>query len=148
MATEYGKRLKLAMAHARLSQKELVLKSGRPQSTVASAINRGSGSADTPLFASVCGVNAVWLATGEGPMFPSSASVRAPSFQVAASGGPSPVGPAYAEQLSHLFSAIPPESRLEAFNAVLPILIGYLKVQTGPSTAVPDPTAYQGKPSY
>lgn len=54
------------MFRAGLTQKDLVQKTGLSQSTVASAINRGSGSSHTALFAKVCNVNAHWLATGEG----------------------------------------------------------------------------------
>ncbi len=66
MATEYGNRLVAAMNHAGHTQKDLVKKSGLSQSTISSAINRGNGSSHTALFAKLCGVNAHWLATGEG----------------------------------------------------------------------------------
>lgn len=68
MATKYGKRLVAAMAHAGLNQKELVKKTALSQSTISSAINRGNGSSYTAEFAKACGVNAHWLATGEGNM--------------------------------------------------------------------------------
>ena len=68
MATEYGKRLKKAMAHAKLNQKGLIAATGLKQSTVSSAMNRSVGSSDTPAYAAACGVSALWLATGEGEM--------------------------------------------------------------------------------
>ena len=68
MSTEYGKRMRLAMAHAQINQKELVKRTGLPQSTVSSALNRANGSSDTPAYASACGVSALWLASGEGNM--------------------------------------------------------------------------------
>ena len=69
MATEYGTRLRAAMLHAGLSEKELIKKTEISQSSVNTALNRSKkGSANTPTYASVCGVNAVWLATGEGQM--------------------------------------------------------------------------------
>lgn len=69
MATEYGTRLRAAMLHAELSQKDLIAKTKLPQSSVNSALNRSKkGSTDTPTYASACGVNAMWLATGEGQM--------------------------------------------------------------------------------
>lgn len=68
MATDYGKRLIKAMTDAKINQKGLVERTGLPQSTVSSAINRGNGSSYTAEFAKACGVNAHWLATGEGDM--------------------------------------------------------------------------------
>lgn len=68
MATEYGKRLKKAMAHAKLNQKGLIAATGLKQSTVSSAMNRSVGSSDTPAYAAACGVSALWLATGDGEM--------------------------------------------------------------------------------
>ena len=70
MATDYGKRLQLAMKNAGLNQKALIKATGMAQSSVSSAMNRGSGSADTPRLAMACGVSALWLANGEGEMLP------------------------------------------------------------------------------
>ena len=68
MATEYGKRLREAMAHAKINQKELIRLTGLAQSTVSSALNRSNGSADTPAYAKACNVDPYWLATGEGSL--------------------------------------------------------------------------------
>lgn len=68
MTTEYGQRLIGAMAYATISQKELREKAGIAQSTLASAMSRGSGSRYTAVFAEICGVSAAWLATGKGMM--------------------------------------------------------------------------------
>ena len=73
MSNDYGIRLKNAMAHAGLSQKELLAHplladNGVGQSSLSSAMNRASGSAYTALFARACGVDAVWLTTGAGEM--------------------------------------------------------------------------------
>lgn len=68
MATEYGKRLKAARKHAKLTQIQLSEKTGIPQSTISTAENFGHGSADTTTYATACGVNSHWLATGEGEM--------------------------------------------------------------------------------
>lgn len=68
MTTEYGKRLKTARKHAKLTQMQLSEKTGIPQSTISTAENLGNGSADTTIYATACGVNAHWLATGEGEM--------------------------------------------------------------------------------
>lgn len=77
MATEYGKRLKKAMAHAKLNQKGLIAATGLKQSTVSSAMNRSVGSSDTPAYAAACGVSALWLATGDGEMLPIYADMSA-----------------------------------------------------------------------
>lgn len=77
MATEYGKRLKKAMAHAKLNQKGLIAATGLKQSTVSSAMNRSVGSSDTPAYAAACGVSALWLATGEGEMLAPTGAVSA-----------------------------------------------------------------------
>ena len=68
MATEYGKRLKAARNHAKLTQKQAGDLTGIAQSTISTAENLGNGSADTPIYAKAYGVNAHWLATGEGSM--------------------------------------------------------------------------------
>ena len=62
------------------------------------------------------------------------ANVTAPMGTLAATGGP-----AYAEQLDMLFKAIPVDKRLEAFNAVLPTLLGFLPVQTERTIPLPAP---------
>ncbi|REG69357.1 phage repressor protein C with HTH and peptisase S24 domain [Paracidovorax citrulli] len=68
MATEYGSRLRAARNHAGLSQVELSKITGIAQSTISTAERTGNGSADTPVYARACGVDAHWLATGEGQM--------------------------------------------------------------------------------
>ena len=68
MATEYGKRLKAARHHAGLTQDDLAERTGLPQSTISTAEREGHGSASTPIYAKACGVDALWLATGEGSM--------------------------------------------------------------------------------
>lgn len=69
MATEYGSRLRKARKAADLTQAELTAKTGIPQSTISTAEREGHGSSDTPVYAKALGVDAHWLATGEGPMF-------------------------------------------------------------------------------
>lgn len=86
MLTEYGKRMRLAMAHAKINQKELVKRTGLAQSTVSSALNRSNGSSDTPAYAAACGVSALWLATGDGDMVDQSTE-----SQSAAPGAPRPL---------------------------------------------------------
>jgi len=68
MATEYGKRLRAARLYAGLKQMEAQKLTGIRQSTISTAERTGHGSSDTPVYASKYGVNALWLATGEGSM--------------------------------------------------------------------------------
>lgn len=77
MATEYGLRLKHARKQAGLTQMQLSSKTGIAQSTISSAETEGLGSAETPMLARACGVNAYWLATGEGDMQADNAPVAA-----------------------------------------------------------------------
>lgn len=71
MATEYGTRLRAARKHAGLTQIQLSEATNIPQSTISTAEREGHGSADTPVYAKATGVDAHWLATGEGTMLPS-----------------------------------------------------------------------------
>lgn len=68
MATEYGNRIAAAMDHAGLNQKALVEKSGLPQSTISSAMNRGEGSSFTVRIAYACDVTPLWLEANIGEM--------------------------------------------------------------------------------
>jgi transcriptional regulator with XRE-family HTH domain len=70
MATEYGKRLKEARAHAKLTQVQLSKITGIAQSTISTAERNGSGSLETVSYAIACRVSPEWLATGNGPMEP------------------------------------------------------------------------------
>ncbi|APW37628.1 hypothetical protein RD110_10865 [Rhodoferax koreense] len=68
MATDYGSRLRAARKHAKLTQIQLQEATGIPQSTISTAERIGHGSAETPVYAKACGVDAHWLATGLGDM--------------------------------------------------------------------------------
>lgn len=68
MATDYGKRLRAARLHAKLTQMGLAEKTGISQSTISTAERENQGSSDTHIYAKACGVDAHWLATGEGAM--------------------------------------------------------------------------------
>lgn len=68
MATDFGKRLRAAREHAGLTQTELASKIPMAQSTLAAAETSGDGSRVIAQLAHHCGVNAYWLATGEGEM--------------------------------------------------------------------------------
>ncbi len=71
MTTDYGSRLRKARKHAGFTQEKLSEKTGIPQSTISTAERKGHGSGETPLYASACGVNPLWLATGQGEMLDS-----------------------------------------------------------------------------
>lgn len=86
MATDFGKRLVQARAHAGLSQEELARRVGMAQSTLATAESRGFGSRKTAQIAVECGVNAHWLATGEGDMLGGTQGVTQPGISTASLG--------------------------------------------------------------
>lgn len=66
MSTEFGKRLRAARMAAGLSQVELAKRVQLSQSTIAAAERTGHGSRQTPQIAHALGVDAHWLATGDG----------------------------------------------------------------------------------
>ena len=79
--TPFGERLVLARKHAGLNQVQLAKAIGVSQSTIAEAEKAGQGSSKTTQIASVCRVDAHWLATGEGSML-SPASQPEPTVTV------------------------------------------------------------------
>lgn len=66
--SEYGARLQRARKHAKLTQKQLAALARMSQSNLSELETVGHGSAMTTQLAAVCGVDAHWLATGEGEM--------------------------------------------------------------------------------
>lgn len=68
--TPFGARLAAARKHAGLSQGALAKAVGMAQSTLAEAERGAHGSAKTTLIAARTGVDAHWLATGQGVMLP------------------------------------------------------------------------------
>lgn len=65
--TPFAQRLYEAMAHAKITQDELAKLAGCSQSTIGE-LYKANGSKYAAQFAAACGVQAQWLATGEGPM--------------------------------------------------------------------------------
>ena len=68
MATEYGLRLRAARKYAKMTQIAASKASGIPQSTISTSERESHGSSETPVYARLYGVDAHWLATGEGTM--------------------------------------------------------------------------------
>lgn len=68
MPTDFGRRLKAARKHAKLTQKALAPLTGMSQSNLSDLENTAGGSSFTVQIAAACRVNAHWLATGEGDM--------------------------------------------------------------------------------
>lgn len=68
MSTEFGKRLRAARNHANLTQKGAAKLTGIAQSTISTAEREGESSTEVTTYALAYGVNAHWLATGQGSM--------------------------------------------------------------------------------
>ena len=77
MSTDFGKRIKTARKCAGLTQKELAGKINLAQPSLSHLENAGFASVFTVQIAEACGVDAHWLATGEGEMLPASGPVGA-----------------------------------------------------------------------
>lgn len=78
MSTDFGKRLKAARKHAGLTQKQLAPLVPMSQSNLSELETVAYGSTFVPQLARVCGVNAHWLATGEGEMLGEAEQERPP----------------------------------------------------------------------
>jgi transcriptional regulator with XRE-family HTH domain len=72
--SEFGSRLRAARKYAKLTQVQLARASGIRQSSLSEAERSADGSAYTSQLAKSCGVDAHWLATGEGEMIPSNST--------------------------------------------------------------------------
>ncbi|KWS96623.1 MULTISPECIES: LexA family protein [Pseudomonas syringae group] len=69
--TNLADRLKIARAHAGLSQGELALKAGIKQPVISQLeTGKNAGSSFVVSIAKACGVNAEWLVNGQGGMLP------------------------------------------------------------------------------
>jgi transcriptional regulator with XRE-family HTH domain len=66
--TEFASRVIAARKHAKLTQHALGAATGIKQSTISEMEVSGQSSLMTPQIARACGVDAYWLATGDGPM--------------------------------------------------------------------------------
>jgi transcriptional regulator with XRE-family HTH domain len=147
VATDYGKRLKLAMKHAELSQKELIKATGIAQSSVSSAINRGSGSADTPKYALACGVDALWLATGEGEMLQQGSINREAPVNSAHVATKDLADPFYIIRM--MYDKMPQANRQRALDAAVVAMLEFM--QTAParpalSDGAPQPSMSSERP--
>lgn len=68
MSTDFGNRLRAAQKHAKKTQQQVAKEVGMGQGTLSELMKIGTGSAFTTQIAKACGVDAHWLATGEGEM--------------------------------------------------------------------------------
>lgn len=66
--SEFGQRLLQARKHAGLRQKDVAEAVGMGQSNVALLEKTANGSSHTAAMSALCGVNAMWLETGQGEM--------------------------------------------------------------------------------
>lgn len=80
--TEFGSRVIQARKNAGLTQHGLSAATGIKQSTIAEMEVSGQSSLMTPQIARACGVDAYWLATGEGPMLGRQADATNGDLQV------------------------------------------------------------------
>lgn len=87
MATEYGLRLRAARKYAKMTQIAASKASGIPQSTISTSERESHGSSETPVYAKLYGVDAHWLATGEGEMLQRTTPDQAVVIASSASGG-------------------------------------------------------------
>lgn len=74
MTTDFAKRLKEARAHAGLTQEQLAEKAALSQSAIGDLESKRHGSRRTATLAAICGVSALWLESGQGPMTAGAAS--------------------------------------------------------------------------
>lgn len=151
MATEYGIRLQLAMRTAGLNQKALIKVTGMAQSSVSSAMNRGSGSADTPKLAKACGVSALWLATGEGEMIPQGIINRQQVGLEALA--PVSIAPAAIKDIADplmamavIYDMLPPEQRRDAVAAATKAMAAFLGQKTFVNHE--NPASHQDVPEF
>lgn len=131
MSTDFGKRLKQARKAKKITQAKLAALVGMAQSTLAQAESTGFGSTWTPLWADALGVNALWLATGEGEM---EMDKNSPPRQSANDGdGLTPL----ARSLGELFDTLPisdPDLRAKAFSRAADAI---LLLKTPPPSVLP-----------
>lgn len=121
-----------ARKHARLTQVQLAKAVGVSQSSIGEAEKKGLGSSYTPQIAVVCGVDAHWLATGEGQMVPDATQ-------------PMPGGPrlsAHALLLAECFDMLKDsQARHLAYNAATAAILEFLPGRETQPTAEQTPVA-------
>lgn len=76
MTTDFAKRLKEARAHAGLTQEQLAEQADMSQSAIGDLESKRHGSRRTATLASICGVSALWLESGEGLMSADAAALQ------------------------------------------------------------------------
>lgn len=143
MSTDFGKRLKQARNTKKITQAKLAKAVGMPQSTLAQAESTGYGSVWTPLLAAELGVNALWLATGEGAM---AMDINSPPRQAANDAEEfSPL----ARSLARLFDSLPVDDhvlRSKAYSEASKPLLVLLDPPPG-NQPTPEPAHGPEKPT-
>lgn len=131
MATPYGNRLREARRHAGMTQAELSAKIGVPQTTISTAERLGNSSTDTVAYANACGVNPIWLASGDGPMVASAVPVL-DDLECLTSG---------ALEIASLYDMIPLANRIkrvQAYNAATAAILQVLESDQPIARPAPD----------
>lgn len=113
MTTDFGRRVKAARKYAKLTQKQLAARASMSQSNVSELETIAHESGRTMQLALACGVNAHWLATGEGEMLGPLQALESkpawPPVQHAGAGGGDHSGASLAQQMSQVQQMIDPQ---------------------------------------
>lgn len=123
MATEYGKRLRKARKDAKLTQEGLSKKTGIAQSTISTSEREGNGSGNTLVYAKVCGVDALWLATGNAEAKPVTSALDTPFDNI---------GPSFSDDadpmrsLRAVYYDVPLKYRRKALTAALQAMADWI----------------------
>jgi transcriptional regulator with XRE-family HTH domain len=153
MATDYGKRLRNAMAHAKINQKELIAATGLKQSTVSSAMNRSVGSSDTPAYAAACGVSALWLATGEGEMLITAEEHKPKQHLAPVEHAPAAIKEVADQSnplkaMAALYDMLSPDQRNDAVKAATKAMAAFLSHVEPTFVNHENPSSHQGLPEF
>lgn len=123
MATEYGKRLRLARKESGFTQEAAALKTGIRQSTISTAEREGAGSAETPVYAEAYGVNALWLANGKGEKKPPMSHLTLSTTAAAPAQETAPVAlTAECQVMCRMFLTLPEDQRDGVMTDILNLI--------------------------
>lgn len=114
--TEYGQRVLAARRHANLSQVALGQRVGLGQTSITHLETVAHSSNKTTEIAQACGVSALWLATGKGPMVDAADARQRPPLQAGEAVAPYAIAPNAARDyrtVAHTVAAALAEAGLE-----------------------------------